>query len=105
MIAPLVDTVAIQTDAIQLAFKTAATELQTHYAHEYGDAYRIEDLEQALHNWLELSLESLVEDVLFHTIEGDRSYAFNRSAFELQMQRLQPIEEQTAIAAEQVAAA
>jgi hypothetical protein len=91
MIAPLVD-----TDTIQTAFKTAAAELQAYYAHEYGDTYRAEDLQQALNNWLELSVEYLVEDVLFHTIEGDRSYAFNRAAFELQMRQIQPVEQKPA---------
>lgn len=92
MLAPLVDT-DVDTDAIQQALRRAAVELRAYYAHEQGELYRVEDLRQALNNWLELSIESLVEDALFHTVEGDRAYAFNRAAFEAQMQRIQPVEE------------
>jgi hypothetical protein len=37
-------------------------------------------------------VEALVEDALFHTVEGDRAYAFNRRAFEVQLRKLQPVE-------------
>lgn len=80
----------INPDLTQDAFQSAAAELQTRFVEEYGELYGVEDLQGALLQWLELSLESLVEDVLFHTVEGDRAYAFNRRAFELQLQRLQP---------------
>lgn len=53
--------------------------------------YRLEDLQRVLMHWLESSIESLVEDALFHTLEGERAFAFNRRAFERQMQYLQPI--------------
>lgn len=80
----------IDTDATHFALETAAIELQERLAQEYGEQYRAEDLQTALAHWLELSIESLVEDVLFHTIEGDRSYAFNRRVFEKQLKKLQP---------------
>ncbi len=86
MITPLVDQNTVQT-----ALHTAAAELRAYYAHEYGETYRLEELQQVLQNWLELSIESLVEDALFHAVEGDRAYAFNRAAFEAQMQRIQPV--------------
>jgi hypothetical protein len=75
----------------QDTLKEAAYQLQSHFIREEGNTYEIEDLRQALDRWLELSVESLVEDILFHTVEGDRAYAFNRRAFELQMERVQPI--------------
>lgn len=85
MTAPLID-----PHTLQVALKTAALELQAHFAREEGELYRTEDLQQALTQWLELSIESLLEDALFHTVAGDRAYAFNRRAFELQLQKLQP---------------
>ncbi len=79
----------IDTDATQVALQAAATELQARLAEASGERYRVEDLQMALAHWLELSIESLVEDALFHALEGDRSYAFNRRAFETQLCRLQ----------------
>jgi hypothetical protein len=75
---------------IQDTLNEAANQLKNHFIREEGRAYSVEDLQQALSNWLELSVESLLDDVLFHVVEGDRAYAFNRRAFELEMQRLQP---------------
>jgi hypothetical protein len=70
----------------------AANQLQNHFIREEGSTYSIEDLQQALNNWLDLSVESLLDDVLFHVMEGDRAYAFNRRVFELELQRLQPVQ-------------
>ena len=81
----------VDTDSIQSALETAAIDLQAHLLQEEGELYRVEELQRALENWLELSVESLVEDVLFHTVEGDRSMAFNRSAFESQLRRVRPV--------------
>jgi hypothetical protein len=84
-------TTLFDQEAVQSALKLAASELQSHFLHEEGELYRTDDLQQALNHWLELSIESLVDDVLFHAVEGDRSYAFNREAFEAQMRRMQPV--------------
>lgn len=81
----------IDTDAVQSALREAAIELQARYVQEEGETYRVEDLQRALTHWLEVSIESLAEEALFHAVEGDRSYAFNRSAFELQMKRIKPV--------------
>ncbi|MBW4468134.1 MAG: hypothetical protein KME07_22130 [Pegethrix bostrychoides GSE-TBD4-15B] len=78
----------IDIDATQAALQTTAAELQARLAEESGERYRIEDLQTALAHWLELSIESLVEDALFHAHAGDRSYAFNRRAFETQLRKL-----------------
>ncbi len=86
---PITD-LAIDTDAVQLALDEAAIELQSRFVEEYGERYPLEDLQKALTRWLELSIEALVEDVVFHTIEGDRTYAFNRRAFEMQLQKSKP---------------
>lgn len=85
-------TLFIDTDMVQSALKAAAIELQARFLQEEGETYRVEDLQQALNNWLELSIESLADDALFHAVEGDRSYAFNRDAFELQMKRIRPMD-------------
>jgi hypothetical protein len=79
----------IDTEAVETTLNQTAIALQTHFVQETGEWYGAEDLQQALTQWLELSIEALVEDALFHTLEGDRAYAFNRRAFELQMQRIQ----------------
>lgn len=81
----------INPEAVQTALNEAAIALQDRFILEEGDRYRVEDLQQALMQWLELSIEALVEDALFHTVEGDRAYAFNRRAFELQMRQIQPV--------------
>ncbi|MBD3883097.1 hypothetical protein IFO70_15135 [Phormidium tenue FACHB-886] len=80
----------INTEAVQQALNEAAIALRVRYAQEMGETYCVEELQQALIHWLELSIEALAEDALFHTVEGDRAYAFNRRAFEQQVQRLQP---------------
>ncbi len=82
----------VDDSTIQDTLNEAANQLKDHFIREEGSAYSIEDLQQALSNWLDLSVESLLDDVLFHVVEGDRAYAFNRRAFELQMQRLQPVQ-------------
>ncbi len=82
-------TLFIDTDAIQSTLKDAAIELQARYLQEEGEVYRLEDLQKALTHWLELSIETLAEEALFHVAEGDRTTAFNREGFELQMRRIQ----------------
>jgi hypothetical protein len=75
-----------ETDALS----EAASQLQAYFLREEGSEYEVADLEHVLDRWLELSMERLLEDVLFHVVEGDRAYAFNRRAFELQMEQIQP---------------
>jgi hypothetical protein len=75
-----------ETDALS----EAASQLQAYFLREEGSEYAVADLEHVLDRWLELSMERLLEDVLFHVVEGDRAYAFNRRAFELQMEQIQP---------------
>jgi hypothetical protein len=65
--------------------------LQAHFICEEGNIYALDDLRQAVSHWLELSVESLMEDVLFHVVDGDRNAAFNRRSFELQMAKLHPL--------------
>lgn len=52
-----------------------------------GLDYLPSEVAGAIADWLELSLEQLVDDALWHLVEGDRSYAFNRKAFEDSLDR------------------
>jgi hypothetical protein len=70
----------VHDGTVQDTLSDAASQLKNRFIREEGNAY-----------WLQLSVESLIDDVLFHVVEGDRAYAFNRRAFEIEMQRLQPI--------------
>jgi hypothetical protein len=79
-------------DEIQEQLNSAATQVQAHIAQNDGTVYSVEDLQRALSAWLELSIEALVEDAMFHVVEGDRAQAFNRRAWELQLARLKPVE-------------
>ncbi|HEY9697801.1 MAG TPA: hypothetical protein V6D10_11090 [Trichocoleus sp.] len=87
-----IDSPTIDSSTLQQTLRETALQLQAHFVQEEGEVYRTEDLQQALSRWLELSLESLLEDAMFHVVEGDRAYAFNRRAFELQMKQLQPVQ-------------
>lgn len=84
------ESLSVDVKSIQRSLHRAAIALQTHYCNRDGSVYQVNDLQQVLTTWLELSIEELVDDVLFHTVEGDRAYAFNRSAFERQLNRVQP---------------
>jgi hypothetical protein len=81
-----------ETDALS----ESASQLQAYFLREEGSEYAVADLERVLDRWLELSMERLLEDVLFHVVEGDRAYAFNRRAFELQMEQIQPQQQDSA---------
>ena len=78
-----------------------AMQLQLHYVINSGATYDVHDLQQAILQWLESSIESLVDDGMFHLVEGQKGFAFNRSEYERQLNKLQPLEpaEQTIAAA------
>lgn len=82
----------IDTENVEQSLNAAATELQARFAQQ-GAIYQTEDIQKALVGWLELSIEELVSEALFHVAESDRSRAFNRQAFDLYLKRLQPTEE------------
>lgn len=82
----------LDSDPIQSALHQAALQLQDHYAAEDGTLYRLDDLHRVLAHWLVLSAEALAEDAVFHTIEGDRAYAFNRRAFDQLLTKIHPLE-------------
>lgn len=96
-------TLSIDANTIQQELNSVAAELQAYYVQKNGTTYTTEDLTKVLTNWLELSIEALVEDAMFHVVEGDRSYAFNRHAFEHEMERIVPVADSSAFSAGSVA--
>lgn len=67
----------------------AASHIQSELASQ-GEQYAIEDLNEVLKLWLEISIEQLCEDALYHCITGDRSFAFNQSGFETFLKKVKP---------------
>jgi len=76
------------SDETLAAIQQAAAEAQAHLEHEESRHYRVDDLQTAFWKWLESSLEALATDAMYHAFEGDRSYAFNRRAFETALERI-----------------
>lgn len=91
------------------SLNNAASQIQAELASR-GEQYAIEDLNGVLALWLELSVEQLCEEALFHCVKGDRSFAFNRSGFETflkkvdqQAEVVQQAKDQLALVVERVA--
>ena len=80
------------SSSVYTAIADAAVQLQLHYVINSGVTYDLHNLQTALVHYLEGSIESLVDDLMFHTVEGDRAHAFNRSEYERQLNNLQPLE-------------
>jgi hypothetical protein len=83
------------SDNVTEALAATAATLQARFA-QCGDHYDVERIQGALKVWLELSIEQLADDALFHCAEGDSPRAFNRRAFLDEMNKVQPIAVQTA---------
>jgi len=49
---------------------------------EKGRNYSIADINEALAYWLELTIEELCDEAVYHCAEGDRSNVVNRAGFE-----------------------
>lgn len=69
------------------ALGAAALEIQQRLCAE-GRYLTPETIEKTLTLWLETSIEALAEEALWHCLEGDRTNAFNRRAFEDGLRRL-----------------
>lgn len=76
----------ISDTAINL-LNQAAAQIQDELALR-GEYYAIEDVNGVLASWLELSIEQLCEDALYHCLVGDRSLSFNQSGFERLLRRV-----------------
>jgi hypothetical protein len=81
----------LDNDAIQTQLFQSALVIQSNLAFEQGTEYRREDIQKALITWLELSIESLVEDAVFHCTDSNSTHAYNRRAFELALKKVRPI--------------
>jgi hypothetical protein len=78
------------SDNVTDALESTAAQLQARFA-QCGDHYDTERIEEALRTWLELSIEQLADDALFHCVEGDSIRAFNRRAFTDELKKVQPM--------------
>lgn len=78
------------SDSVQEAIAQAAQTAQHVLEQQEGTHYSIGDLQAVLVKWLETSIESLAEDAIYHCLEGDRAYAFNRHGFTTALQALTP---------------
>lgn len=56
----------------------------------YFPEYSVECLQTVLIQWLELSIESLAEDAVFHCVEGQNDISFNRRAFKFFLNKYVP---------------
>lgn len=79
----------LDNDAIQSQLFSSALILQSRFAFEEGTQYKREDIQKALISWLELSLESLIEDTLFHVENRDQGFGYTH--FQQALKRVRPI--------------
>ena len=70
------------SDETQATIQQASEQAQAFLEHEEGKHYQVDDLKKTFWKWLEQSVEQLATDAMYHTLEGDRSFAFNRHGFE-----------------------
>ncbi|NJO81271.1 MAG: hypothetical protein HC827_24130 [Cyanobacteria bacterium RM1_2_2] len=78
------------SDTAKQTLSSVVPQVQAFLERELGLHYSVNDLEKALMHWLEASIEQLADDALYHCIEGDISFAFNRHSFTHALSRLKP---------------
>lgn len=76
------------SESVQDAIADAAEKAQAYLENEQGVHYSLNDLKNAFVKWLEISIEQLAEDAMYHCLEGDRSFAFNRQSFTTAVEKL-----------------
>jgi hypothetical protein len=81
------------SDSAIEGIEVGAESLQQWLKAQTGEHYSIEDLKRVVRNWLEASIESLAEDVIYHAKEGVETHAFNRREFARQLDKLTPTAE------------
>jgi hypothetical protein len=64
--------------------------------------YAIEDINGVLARWLELSIEQICSDALYHCVLGDRSYALNQKGFADLLKKVNTLVEFEAEAAQEL---
>lgn len=65
----------------------AAPYIQQWLANNRDEIYSTQQVEAALRVWLQRSVEGLVEDAIFHCVEGSSPFATGRNDFQLGLQR------------------
>jgi hypothetical protein len=78
------------SESVQESVVDAAEKAQAYLEQEKGVHYSVNDLKNVLVKWLELSIEQLAEEAMYHCLEGDRAYAFNRAGFTQALEKLSP---------------
>jgi hypothetical protein len=78
------------SDLVQESIAAQAEALQAYYERESGVRYPLLELQKAVCDWLSLCLEELAGEALYHCAEADRSCAFNRSGWAMQLKKCNP---------------
>jgi hypothetical protein len=84
---------SLDNQSVNESLVAIATKLKTKYQKEFGTTYKVGELKSVLAGWLELSVEQLLEDAIFHVDEGDCAMAFNRDAFNRLLSKATPVAE------------
>lgn len=78
------------SDTTQEALTIAAEEAQAWFEQQNGEHYPVVALRQVFVHWLELSIEQLAQEAMYHCVEGEPTLAFNRVAFRDRLSQLTP---------------
>ena len=70
------------SEAASEGLTDAAQTLQNWFIQEEGTHYSANDLRACLVEWLESSIEQLVNDAPFLAVQSDRTQGFNQQAFQ-----------------------
>lgn len=68
--------------SVPMALHQAALEIQSWLEHNRSEHYKQSDLVDVLRNWLELQIESLAEEAIYHCVSGSSTHAIGRRTFE-----------------------
>jgi hypothetical protein len=89
----------ISNDALN-SLNDVSTEVQAALA-ERDEHHSVDEINSVLSRWLDLCVESLCNDAVYHCVSGDRTYAFGRQEFEMLLkQKVRLLERDAATAQE-----
>ncbi len=77
----------VDHEAIAQALHDAAPYIREWLATNRDQLYSLTQIESALHCWAERSLAALIEECVFHCVEGSTPHAVGRHDFELGLAR------------------
>lgn len=78
------------SDTVRQDIKDAVQKAQMYFEQQVGVHYSESDLEKAFVHWLESSIEQLADEAIYHCVEGDHSFVFNRPVFTSALAKLTP---------------